>query len=96
MHMRSNYVIISEMLSNKLLEESLKIYMLIIKKINKCKSFYLIKSEKGWNKPRGRRTEKTKFRKEINELENRIAKEKFFEVTNWFFIKKKLTIFLLT
>ena len=33
---------------------------------------------------------------EINELENRIAKEKFFEVTNWFFIKKKLTIFLLT
>lgn len=96
MHMRSNYVIISEMLSNKLLEESLKIYMLIIKKINKCKSFHLIKSEKGWNKPRGRRTEKTKFRKEINELENRIAKEKFFEVTNWFFIKKKLTIFLLT
>ena len=36
------------MLSNKLLEESLKIYMLIIKNIsNQFKSFHLIKSEKG-------------------------------------------------
>lgn len=63
------------MLSNKLLEESLKIYMLIIKNIsNQFKSFHLIKSEKGWNKPSGRRTEKINVRKEINELENRRSK----------------------
>lgn len=84
------------MLSNKLLEESLKIYMLIIKKIsNQFKSFHLINSEKGWNKPSGKRTEKINVRKEINELENRKAKEKFCKVTNWLFIKKKTNNFLL-
>ena len=48
-----------------------------------------------WHR-RGRRTEKTKVRKEVNELENRKAKEKFCEVTNWFFIKKTNFFFLLT